>query len=288
MFRKPKPKRMVPLTILINRWNVIHRDKKVIPAVWGILYLFLLVPLLVALYTTPYSFEGAPNLYGALFLMQLILMLSLILMGILGGIKIQQWYGYKIVLPQMLEYDDLRLMPCLITALQRLDGYTLSAERLICYLNALTADDSALLTAKDYAKLHHYLLSFPTFAIEYEKANTPLRIAILHAIETSGHTASLPAIDKLLSKCSTMAGYDTQLVLAAQQCQQTLFTLQEQAKHNDTLLRPSQREATPDTLLRAASSVPVPNSSHLLHPAAAPANTKKESVRVSQSHAEQQ
>lgn len=250
MFHFRKTQRLIPLTTLMERWNKIHRDKKVVPAFWGAAYLLFVVPLL---YRFP-SFHWRDLNLGV----ALVLMLSMILLCILFGVKIQQWYAYSKLLPKMLEYDDLRMIPCLIVAVQNPRGYWLASERLTRYLDELTPDDSALLQEKDYAGLHDCLVT-PPFSHEYQgeynhaydETQQPLRTAIFRVIERMGHTQSLPAVMKFLKYIVVTPGAKSD-ILAAQQCRDALLSLQEQARQNASLLRPSQREESSETLLRAA------------------------------------
>jgi hypothetical protein len=280
MFAFRKTKRLIPLTTLIERWNKIHRDKKIVPAFWGALYLFVTAPLMMQIcvfFREPHLDHGN---YGSVFIQSLVFMLSIILLCILLGVKIQQWHAYSRLLPKMLEYDDLRMTPCLITAVQRPPGYFLAVGRLTRYLNELTPDDAAVLGDKTYVGLHACLTAAVPYHehrgeynYSYDETHLPLRLAIFRVIEIMGHTQSLPAVEKFLQRCIVVTGAELD-ILAAQQCRDSLISLREQVRQNANLLRPSQREASPETLLRAAEPAASASVAYLLHPAELPENAQ--------------
>jgi len=256
---------------LIARWNRIHRDLKVVPTVWGLLFVIFVVPLLLSL----------PQMRGRdLHLcVSLTIYLSTILLCILGGTHWQWRIGYARLLPKMLAFDDLRLVPCLIQATtpQHKKHLGKTLERLSQYLNTMTVDNSALLTEKEYGLLHRYLLDLPIDTTDTVKNSSTFRLAILRLIKTMGHTPSITVIRQLLETYHTAIWKHDCFVQSAKDCLDTLLEIQEQVKHDTTLLRASQQAATPDTLLRAAMPS-IPNSSNLLTPTEKPPRSKKNEI----------
>lgn len=248
---------------LIARWKRMHRNRSLAPPIAGLGFLAVILP-------TFFSVCGGVFDPNKEYFIGVVFWFTVLLLIFLGFSSLYWRAECDYLLGEMLnKYDDIRIVPVLIHALDPRyhKHFPLVSHKLVRLLNRLTLDDSALLTEREYQQLHHYLLNYPTYSFEVSDGSLP--IAILRAIQTMGHTPSIGAVQTYIRRVMPASNAETYLEKSARECLTTLLELQKQAKHNDTLLRPSQAEATPETLLRAAMPTEA-NADDLLKPSDAP------------------
>ncbi len=251
---------------LIARWKRIHYNRSIVPPVAGLLFLAMVLPL----FFTVCNGGEARQTYVA----NLILFFSILLFGFLGVASLQWRFECNHLLVQMLQHDDLRLIPILIHALDTryVKYFEPVSKRLTLYLDRMTVDDSALLSEKEYTQLHSYL--FYHSAYDLGEEHDSLQIALLRVIQRMGHISSIGTVKAFIWNNQPSSKSKADIQEAANECLATLLELREQAKHDSTLLRPSQQEAIPETLLRAAMPT-VPDEDNLLKPIENPINGEK-------------
>ena len=249
---------------LIAKWDKVHRDVRVVPIFWSILFII----------GTLIFVNGQSQMTGQYVNMPaaMITMFGIILAGIIGGTVCVWWINYRTLLPKLLKYDDFRIIPCLIQATtpQHFKHHAVTIERLTYYLNVMTVNDAVLFKENHYRLLHECLTGLDNNTFDRRTLPNLFRLSILCVIKEMGHTRSIPNL-KFLADANPDAhpGKIYQLPemrAAVMDCLDSLLKIQEQAKHDSTLLRPAQAEAAPDTLLRAASPIN-PGTDNLLRPA---------------------
>lgn len=171
---------------------------------------------------------------------------------------------------QLAQYDDKRAVGPLVEALGYYDPLTVNAAitALTRLLPELRASDRHLLNDAQRTGLNNVLLG--TSRLKASAIKPELALAILKALGQVGDAAALPAVEKVANGGGI--GKNSAVRLASAEC---LPFLQEVARHEAAqkmLLRASGPGASPEALLRPASSEPDDPTDQLLRATRSDAN----------------
>ncbi len=175
--------------------------------------------------------------------------------------------GQKKLVKQLAQYDDKRAVGPLIEALMYNDPATVAAAKtaLTRLLPELRASDRHLLNTEQRAILNTQLLMR---GLKVTAGQSQLALSILTALGQVGDAGAFTTVEKVANGAGI--GKDPSVRMAATECLPFLEEAARLEEASHTLLRASAPGASPEALLRPASSGPESHAEQLLR-AAGPA-----------------
>jgi hypothetical protein len=250
--------------------KVVHRNKKRTRfATWFAPAFYVLSSLVIVLGPTDFLVTSP------LFYLSIVLILTGVVVFLFGS-DARERKRCKPVLESIIDLNDVRAVGLLVDILRMnyWDINQYSMDALIDLLPRLQSDEDDLLDREQRAFLCAKLGKLPkrpsrgrTAASEAGyRREAAFRIAILHAFARIGDSAALTAVEAL-TRGDAYTAEEIRIQEAAQACLPLLQMRAEQARSNQTLLRPSSAsDPAGETLLRAVVAAPETHPEQLLRP----------------------